>query len=73
MAKIGDCLHAVILAGGAGERFWPASRQATPKPLLRVGPQALVERHVERLVACGFTRIVINNLSVNLFVASKNR
>jgi mannose-1-phosphate guanylyltransferase/mannose-6-phosphate isomerase len=29
-------LHAVILAGGAGERFWPASRQRRPKPLLEV-------------------------------------
>jgi mannose-1-phosphate guanylyltransferase len=29
-------LHAVVLAGGAGERFWPASRSARPKPLLRV-------------------------------------
>ena len=30
MARLGDSLHAVILAGGAGERFWPASRQALP-------------------------------------------
>ena len=29
-------LHAVILAGGAGERFWPASRKKHPKPLMRV-------------------------------------
>ena len=29
-------LHAVVLAGGAGERFWPASRRHHPKPLLRV-------------------------------------
>jgi mannose-1-phosphate guanylyltransferase len=29
-------LHAVILAGGAGERFWPASRQRHPKPFLEV-------------------------------------
>jgi mannose-1-phosphate guanylyltransferase len=29
-------LHVVVLAGGAGERFWPASRAAAPKPLLRV-------------------------------------
>jgi len=29
-------LHAVILAGGAGERFWPASRQRRPKPFLEV-------------------------------------
>jgi len=27
----------VILAGGAGERFWPASRERRPKPFLRVG------------------------------------
>jgi mannose-1-phosphate guanylyltransferase len=27
----------VILAGGAGERFWPASRARRPKPLLRLG------------------------------------
>ena len=26
----------MILAGGAGERFWPRSRRARPKPLLRV-------------------------------------
>jgi len=29
-------LHAVVLAGGAGERFWPASRQRRPKPFLEV-------------------------------------
>lgn len=29
-------LHAVIIAGGAGERFWPASRRDRPKPFLRV-------------------------------------
>lgn len=28
--------HAVIVAGGAGERFWPRSRRSRPKPLLRV-------------------------------------
>jgi len=30
-------IHAVVLAGGAGTRFWPLSREARPKPLLRVG------------------------------------
>jgi mannose-1-phosphate guanylyltransferase len=30
----GPSLHAVILAGGTGERFWPVSRAARPKPLL---------------------------------------
>ncbi|NQZ97093.1 MAG: NTP transferase domain-containing protein [Myxococcales bacterium] len=35
MPKAGK-IHAVILAGGAGERFWPASRAKHPKPLLEV-------------------------------------
>ncbi len=30
-------IHAVILAGGTGERLWPVSREARPKPFLRVG------------------------------------
>ena len=29
-------IHAVIIAGGAGERFWPASRAKRPKPFLEV-------------------------------------
>lgn len=29
-------LHAVILAGGAGARFWPKSRHRLPKPFLQV-------------------------------------
>jgi mannose-1-phosphate guanylyltransferase/mannose-6-phosphate isomerase len=42
-------LHAVILAGGAGERFWPASRSARPKQLLRVlGGQTLLGATLER-------------------------
>jgi len=27
-------LHVVIMAGGSGTRFWPASREARPKQLL---------------------------------------
>jgi mannose-1-phosphate guanylyltransferase len=30
-------LHAVIMAGGSGTRFWPASRAAKPKQLLAMG------------------------------------
>ncbi|MFO0661810.1 MAG: mannose-1-phosphate guanylyltransferase [Polyangiaceae bacterium] len=33
-----DKLRAVILAGGAGSRFWPASRRLRPKQLLPLGP-----------------------------------
>ncbi len=42
-------LHAVVLAGGAGERFWPASRSHHPKPLLKVvGGQSLLEATIDR-------------------------
>ena len=42
-------LHAVILAGGAGERFWPASRRRRPKPLLEIiGNQTLLEATLGR-------------------------
>lgn len=41
--------HAVVLAGGAGERFWPRSRVARPKPVLRVtGPESLLEATLAR-------------------------
>ncbi len=41
--------HAVILAGGAGTRFWPASRKHYPKPLLRVvGGKSLLEATIQR-------------------------
>jgi mannose-1-phosphate guanylyltransferase len=45
-------LHAVIMAGGSGKRFWPASRRALPKQLLAVGTRRpLVEETAERLSA----------------------
>jgi mannose-1-phosphate guanylyltransferase len=41
--------HAVILAGGAGERFWPASRQKHPKPFLEVADgQSLIGATLDR-------------------------
>lgn len=42
-------LHAVIMAGGAGERFWPASRTRRPKPFLEVvGGRSLLAATVAR-------------------------
>ncbi len=42
-------LHAVVLAGGAGQRFWPRSRRVRPKPLLRVvGGHSLLEATLRR-------------------------
>lgn len=43
-------LHAIVMAGGAGTRFWPASRAALPKQLLPLaGTTTLLEDTVHRL------------------------
>jgi mannose-1-phosphate guanylyltransferase len=43
-------LHAIIMAGGSGTRFWPASRAATPKQLLAlVGKETMLRQTVNRL------------------------
>lgn len=43
-------LYALVLAGGSGTRFWPLSRNARPKQLLRLfDDEALIEKAVKRL------------------------
>lgn len=43
-------LHAVVLAGGSGARFWPLSRELNPKQLLSVfGGESLITRSVLRV------------------------
>jgi MurNAc alpha-1-phosphate uridylyltransferase len=49
----------MILAAGRGERMRPLT-DGTPKPLLRVHGEPLIERHVKGLVSAGIKRIVIN-------------
>lgn len=45
-------LHAVIMAGGSGTRFWPQSRKSLPKQLLRlVGERTLIQSAVDRIVS----------------------
>jgi mannose-1-phosphate guanylyltransferase len=45
-----DSIYALILAGGSGERFWPLSRRARPKQLLRlVSDKTLLEETLGRL------------------------
>lgn len=42
---------AVILAGGSGTRFWPKSRQTSPKQLCKIGSteKTLIEQTLDRL------------------------
>src|SRR5437763_850062 len=45
-------LHALIMAGGGGTRFWPRSRQKKPKQFLKlVGERSLLQQAVDRLEA----------------------
>jgi mannose-1-phosphate guanylyltransferase/mannose-6-phosphate isomerase len=44
-------VYAVILGGGKGTRFWPLSRDHTPKQLLKiVGAASMVEQTIERIM-----------------------
>jgi mannose-1-phosphate guanylyltransferase len=43
-------LHAIIMAGGTGTRFWPASRNDSPKQMLElVGGETMIRQTVDRL------------------------
>src|SRR6184192_640168 len=43
-------IYALVLAGGSGERFWPLSRRARPKQLLRlISNKTLLEETLDRL------------------------
>ncbi len=44
-------LNAVVLAGGSGQRFWPLSRELSPKQLLDVfGTESLISQAVHRIL-----------------------
>jgi len=57
-------LHAVIMAGGSGTRFWPLSRSSVPKQLLNlVGEQTMIQQTAQRckgLIAAEHTWVVTN-------------
>ncbi len=56
-----EMLLPVILSGGAGTRLWPVSREAHPKPFMRVGDtHSLLQKAILRgLTASGMTNCAI--------------
>src|SRR2546421_3379549 len=43
--------YIIIMAGGKGERFWPVSREKTPKQLLSLlGGRSLLQQAVDRVL-----------------------
>jgi mannose-1-phosphate guanylyltransferase len=56
-------LHAMIMAGGGGTRFWPRSRQRRPKQFLTMsGDRSLIQLALDRVDACAIpperTRVI---------------
>ena len=62
--------HAVIMAGGRGERFWPESRVSCPKQFLKlVGNQTMIQstvRRINRLIPAENIYIVTNSIYKDL-------
>ena len=52
-------MKAMILAAGRGERMGKLTI-GTPKPLLQLGPETLIGRHLKRLAEAGVSEVVIN-------------
>jgi mannose-1-phosphate guanylyltransferase len=53
-------MYIVILAGGAGARFWPLSRRRHPKQLMSVfGGKSMLQRTVERILSLQPERILV--------------
>jgi mannose-1-phosphate guanylyltransferase len=65
-------IYAVVMAGGVGSRFWPRSREKSPKQLLEiVGDGTMIQNTVRRLK--GFVEeknifVVTNRMQKNLIV-----
>lgn len=57
-------LHAVVMAGGSGTRFWPQSRQTMPKQLLKLaGDRTMIQQTFDRcegLIAPAQSWVVTN-------------
>ena len=65
-------IYAVIMAGGIGSRFWPRSRERSPKQLMEIiGERTMIQNSVERLkgfVAPKNIFVVTNKLQKNVVI-----
>lgn len=59
---MGCKLTSVVLSGGAGTRLWPASREAHPKPFMKLSDgQTLIEKTYARGRALGSEVLTVTN------------
>jgi mannose-1-phosphate guanylyltransferase/mannose-6-phosphate isomerase len=61
-------LVSVVLSGGAGTRLWPVSRQAYPKPFMKLGGRTLLEQAIQRGQACGTDHLLVVTNQDHLFL-----
>ena len=52
-------MKALLLAAGRGERMGALTHHC-PKPLLSIGRERLIDRHLRRLKAAGIDEVVVN-------------
>ena len=61
-------LHAIVMAGGSGTRFWPQSRQEMPKQLLKLaGNRTMIQQTIDRchgMIAAEHSWVVTNAVQV---------
>lgn len=51
-------IDAVLMAGGKGERLRPWTEN-TPKPLLKIGDKAIIDRNIDRLISYGVRHLSV--------------
>lgn len=51
-------IDAVLMAGGKGERLRPLTLE-TPKPLLKIGDKAIIDRNIDNLIEYGIRHISV--------------
>ena len=55
-------LVSVVLSGGAGTRLWPASREAHPKPFIKLGDgETLIQKTYARVKSLGSEVLTVTN------------
>ena len=52
-------MKCMILAAGYGKRMMPLTKE-TPKPLLKIGSETLLDRNIKHVLSNGFDEIIIN-------------
>jgi mannose-1-phosphate guanylyltransferase/mannose-6-phosphate isomerase len=61
-------LLSVVLSGGTGSKLWPLSRQAFPKPFMKIGGSTLLRQAIERGQACGAGDLLVATHKDHLFL-----